>query len=307
MIFLSKRYLVFYTIISVFLFLILSPFLSIRINKLVANLTEQLILEEVNPVRESYGFLDLEANEKLTKAAQMKAQDMIERNYFNHTGPDGEAPWTWLETVGYDYAAAGENLAINASDPVILMNAWLNSPSHAKNILNGYFTDIGIGIANGEIDGKKTTVVVMFLGREKTPSLELASNMSDDYKEIIIAEVEKSTKPQDIFNEDMDVEPEQPIVIRTVSEEDLYKENLVLAALDKDNIRETDSDITIFQIFLLNDTPRLFRLLLTVLYAGLAILAIVGITIRNKRDPSIVLRSAFLLLLTIFIWLPEVI
>ncbi len=307
MILLGKRYLVFYAIVSIFLFLLLSPFLNIKMNKLLANLTEQLILKEINPVRESHGFLDLEVNEKLAKAAQMKVLDMVERNYFDHIGPNGETPWTWLDLVDYDYAAAGENLAINACDPLILMNAWLNSPSHAKNILNGYFTDIGIGIADGEIDGKKTTVVVMFVGREKTANLELASNMSDDYKDIIIAQVEKSSKPQSIYNEDINVGPEKPVVIRTVPEEDLYKENLIIAALDRNSIRETNTDVAFFQMFLMNDAPKLLRLLLTVLYAGLAILAVLGITIRNKRDTSIVLRSIFLLLLTIFIWLPEVI
>jgi len=306
MILLSKKYLVFYTIVSIFLFLILSPFLSIKINKLLANLTEQLILKEINPVRADHGFLDLKVNKKLAEAAQMKALDMIKRNYFDHIGPDGETPWTWLELVDYDYAAAGENLAINASEPLILINAWLDSPSHAKNILNGYFTDIGIGMANGEIDSKKTTVVVMFVGREKTASLELASNITDDYRDMMITELDKSSKPQNIYNEDINIEPEKPVVVRTVSEEDLYKENLVLAAIDRNNIREIDTDITLFQMFLLNDVPILLRLLLSVFYAGLAALAIIGITIRDKRDISTIFRSIFLLLLTIFIWFPEV-
>ena len=80
--FLDKKYLIFYAIISVALFVVLSPTLNIKINKLLSGLTQQLIIQEVNPIRETYGFLDLNINEKLTQAAQLKAQDMIERDYF---------------------------------------------------------------------------------------------------------------------------------------------------------------------------------------------------------------------------------
>ena len=313
--FLDRKYLIFYAIISVALFVILSPVLNIKINKLLAGLTQQLIVQEVNPVRENYGFLDLNINEKLARAAQLKAQDMIERDYFDHIGPEGELPWTWLDFVNYDYVAAGENLAIDFSDPILLLNAWLNSPSHAKNILNGYFTDIGIGIAEGKIDGRKTIVVVMFLGREKTASLGMASNITDDYEEIIISEIDKGSKPGrlDVTDEELikDVDPKDPVIVKKVDENDLYKENLFLAITEKGSgigqNRRSDTDVVVFQMFLLDDSPELIRLFLTVLYAGLAIIAFVGMVIRKKRDSSIIFQSIFILLLTILIWLPDIV
>ncbi|MBU2545379.1 CAP domain-containing protein [Patescibacteria group bacterium] len=313
--FLDKKYLIFYAIISVALFVVLSPASNVKINNLLAGLTQQLIVQEVNPVRESYGFLDLNVNEKLTQAAYLKAQDMIERGYFDHVGPEGELPWTWLDLVEYDYAAAGENLAIDFSDPIMLLNAWLNSPSHAKNILNGYFTDIGIGIAEGGMNGRETIVVVMFLGREKTASLAMASNITDEYKEIIISEIDKSSKPAylDVTEEELikDVDPEDSVIIKTVDENELYKENLFLAITEKGSDigqkRQSDTDITVFQMFLLSDSPQLIRLFLTVLYAGLAILAFVGMIARRKRETAVIFQSIFILLLTIFIWLPDII
>ena len=71
--------------------------------------------------------------------------------------------------------------------------------------------------------------------------------------------------------------------------------------------KESDKDITGFQMFLLSDSPQLARLFLTILYAGLSILAFVGMVLRKKRDPSIIFQSIFILLLTILIWLPDII
>jgi len=300
--FLGRKYLIFYTIISIFLFLVLSPVCDIKINKLLANLTQQLIVQEVNPVRENHGFLDLKVNQKLAKAAQLKAKDMVERGYFDHAGPEGELPWTWLEKVDYDYAAAGENLAMDFNDPVELINAWLNSPLHAKNILNGYFTDIGIGIADN--------IVVMFLGREKTNSLSLASNITDEYEEIIISEAKNSNKPQYLdIKEIENVKPEESLVIKTVEEDDMYKENLILSAISDKNkiIKPTDSDIAVFQVFLLSDAPELVRIFLTILYAGILILSIIGLVIQNERDSAMIIPSIYLLILTTLIWLPTII
>lgn len=164
----SKKIIIFYAVLAIFISIIIfSPLCEFKISRLLANLTQQLIVQEVNPVRESYGFSDLKPNEKLNKAAQLKAEDMITRNYFSHTGPEGKTPWVWLDQVNYKYAAAGENLAVDVSDPKVLINAWLASPSHAKNVLNTNFTDIGIGIAKGKINDRKTIVVVMFLAKEK--------------------------------------------------------------------------------------------------------------------------------------------
>jgi hypothetical protein len=159
--------------IVVMLFLaVLSPMYLGGFHSLFGAITQTEIVAETNPHREAGGHLPLSVHPKLQHAAQMKAEDMIARDYFAHTGPNGETPWVWLDRAGYSYALAGENLAMDFFDSRLLVNAWLNSPSHARNILNGYYTDIGIGVAEGEIDGRKTVVAVMFVGKELTPTLE---------------------------------------------------------------------------------------------------------------------------------------
>ena len=160
------------TLLTALLFLLASPLLlTLPQNALLSALTEQLVVSEINPRRASVGVGSLSVHPKLSSAAQAKAQDMLARDYFSHYGPEGEEPWTWIKNAGYTYSGAGENLAIDFSDASALVQAWINSPSHRKNIENGLFTDIGIGIATGEYQGRTTSVVVMFVGREYTPAL----------------------------------------------------------------------------------------------------------------------------------------
>ena len=163
------------SVLASLVFLLFSPFLlALPQGALRAALTEQLVITQINPHRATVGVGILRVHPLLSQAAQSKAEDMLKRNYFSHTGPGGELPWIWMEGVGYTFSGAGENLAIDFSDPVALVTAWLNSPSHRKNVENGLFTDIGIGIATGDFDGRLTNVVVMFVGREYVPTVAAA-------------------------------------------------------------------------------------------------------------------------------------
>jgi hypothetical protein len=207
---LGKKALILYAILAVLVFLSLSPLGEIKIGRLLARLSQELIIQEVNPVREDQGVLALEVDEKLNQAAQLKAEDMIARDYFSHQGPGGELPWSWLDAVEYNYAAAGENLAMDVNDPKVLINAWLNSPSHAKNILNENFTDIGIGITKGKIKGKETIVVVMFLAREMS----------------IVEEINQEAQVLGALIEGMkNVPPEEPLIVEIIKQgEQLFKQ-----------------------------------------------------------------------------------
>lgn len=106
------------------------------------------LLENTNNQRLNNGSAALKLNGLLTSAAQAKANDMVARGYWSHNTPDGQEPWVFFAQAGYQYAAAGENLAygfITSNDTVI---GWMNSPAHKENLLNGTFTEVGFGIAN---------------------------------------------------------------------------------------------------------------------------------------------------------------
>ncbi|MDO8552694.1 MAG: CAP domain-containing protein [bacterium] len=116
----------------------------------------------VNADRAGNGAKPVAEDALLNLAAQKKADDMAARGYFSHTAPDGSQPWKWFTSAGYYYTSAGENLAMDFNSADSIERAWMNSPSHRKNLLNTKYTKMGIGIAQGIYNGKSTTFVVQF-------------------------------------------------------------------------------------------------------------------------------------------------
>jgi hypothetical protein len=287
-----------YAIISLFVFILNSPFCQIKLNHFLADLTQQAIIDQINPIRTDQGFLGLKANSKLAKAAQMKAEDMIARGYFSHVGPNGEEPWSWFEKAGYDYASAGENLAVNYFNPNVLIEAWLNSPAHAKNILNSYFTDVGIGIAKGNIPDKgDSTIVVMFLGKEITPAIRLASSQGAVISEEPVEDIRI-------------VAPEKPVVKKIVSDIALGGEAQVKPA-NTDNIQRIERDyskINNTKIAVANISAYEIRLIITIFFMILiAWFSATMIVHKEKFLPIRVLRPVLLVFFIIIIWLPDLI
>ena len=129
------------------------------------------LVDLANEDRSSSDLGTLKVNPKLVAAAQAKADHMAANGYFAHNAPDGKTSWYWFRQAGYAYAYAGENLAVNFSDSVDVEQAWMNSPTHRANIMNGQFTEVGIATAVGEYKGKKTIFVAQMFG---TPSTGVA-------------------------------------------------------------------------------------------------------------------------------------
>jgi len=130
-----------------------------------AIVTSEKLIEMAEQARADNNLSALKVNDKLTQAAYLKAQDMFKNNYFAHTSPAGINPWYWFTKAGYKYLAAGENLARNFTESEYLHNAWMNSPSHRANILNGKYTEIGIAVVEGEMNGKTTVIAVELFGK----------------------------------------------------------------------------------------------------------------------------------------------
>jgi hypothetical protein len=128
------------------------------------------LVDETNQNRVANGLSPLTVDPLLQAAAQDKADDMVANNYFAHTSPTGLTPWYWFEKVGYGFTYAGENLAVNFSDSQDVTNAWMNSPEHRANILNGDFTNIGMATAQGTFEGKPAVYVVELFGTPTPPA-----------------------------------------------------------------------------------------------------------------------------------------
>jgi len=134
------------------------------------------LLELTNVERAQNNLPALTRNEKLEKAAQAKAQDMFEKNYWSHYGPSGETPWEFILASGYQYEYAGENLAKNFlfSDGVV--QAWMDSETHRENLLRPEYTDVGFAVVNGVINDEETTLVVQEFGKPLYSTSKVESN-----------------------------------------------------------------------------------------------------------------------------------
>lgn len=99
----------------------------------------------VNQERAQNGLSPLTLADDLTAVARAHSRDMIDRNFFSHTNPDGQSPFDRLRSAGISYRAAAENIAYGQRTAEAVMNSWMNSSGHRANILSANVSEIGIG------------------------------------------------------------------------------------------------------------------------------------------------------------------
>lgn len=122
------------------------------------------ILDDTNAVRFAQDLPPVQLDARLEQAAQAKAADMFQAQYFGHTSPTGIEPWSWFTQSGYAFTYAGENLAIDYAEPSSIVADWMRSAGHRANIINPKFHDVGIAVMAGMMAGRETIVVVQFFG-----------------------------------------------------------------------------------------------------------------------------------------------
>ncbi len=133
-------------------------------NGLTTNLTadEQEVFNLINKQRTNNGLSPLQIDAEAQNVARIKAQDMVNNNYFSHNSPTYGSPFDMLKSFKVSYKTAGENIAGNSSNTAAV-NAWMNSSGHKANILNSSFNYTGIGVVNGSKYGK--IYVQIFIGK----------------------------------------------------------------------------------------------------------------------------------------------
>lgn len=271
---LESRFLYYYIILILFLKIITIPiFIYFPKSAFFANLVKTTLIQLTNNTRQFAGLPPLKENPLLSTAAYLKAKDMIEKDYFAHQSPEGILPWYWFKKVGYDYQWAGENLAIGFLDSEEVHQAWLNSPSHRKNILNPNFNEIGLAILKGEFQGNETTVIVQFFG---TPlNLEKKSNEEElltgklaekeiNEKEIKLTEnlVEESEKEGELINEEKKISEEKKMLSPTIFS---FENTPFILRINKEKIIEN---------FLSFITSHYHNLLQKIIYVSLGLMII---------------------------------
>lgn len=129
-----------------------------------ANLTadELEVFNLINTQRTNNGLKALKIDYEVQNVAKIKAQDMVQNNYFSHTSPTYGSPFDMLNSFKVSYKSAGENIAGNSSNSGAV-NAWMNSSGHRANILNSSYNYTGIGVVSSNKYGK--IYVQMFIGK----------------------------------------------------------------------------------------------------------------------------------------------
>ena len=123
---------------------------------------ENAIAAMINNIRVDNGLNAIAADGSLNGVAEIRSQDLINRNYFSHYTPEGTNVFNVMRDNGVSYRYAGENLAQSApasiGTPEAFINAWVNSPTHLSNILRAQYTKIGVSMV--EIDSRRVVTTV---------------------------------------------------------------------------------------------------------------------------------------------------
>jgi uncharacterized protein YkwD len=126
----------------------------------------------LNRQRARHGLPRLRPHRSLSHAAARYAHLMVAQRFFAHVSPAGSTMAQRIKRTNYLRGARvwslGENIAWaggGAATPARIVTAWMHSPGHRRNILDGSYRDIGIGIALGAPNGGSGATYVNEFGR----------------------------------------------------------------------------------------------------------------------------------------------
>ncbi|NYT71528.1 CAP domain-containing protein [Halomonas sp. QX-2] len=136
---------------------------------------QQAMLSQINKARSQArqcGNQQYEAVEslawscKLEAAAKSHSEDMAENDYFSHTGPEGAGIEQRVGNQDYVWQAVGENIAAGLTSASAVVEGWLDSPGHCRNIMNDAFTEMGMAKAEGS-ESRYSTYWTQTLGNPR--------------------------------------------------------------------------------------------------------------------------------------------
>lgn len=134
---------------------------------------QTLFLDLVNASRAQAGLKPLAFDAELVDAANKHSAWMVARDVFSHTGAGGSSAGDRIKAAGYDATGWGENIAyiggpgqavLDEADVRQLHTNLMNSAPHRANLLNPGFTEIGIGLAQGDFGGSPVVMVTETFG-----------------------------------------------------------------------------------------------------------------------------------------------
>lgn len=136
-------------------------------------LSGEAIVSLTNDARATEGLAELEESPLLNAIAEARAHDMLEKQYFAHISPTGEGAAVIARKVGYRYRVIAENIASGVffTNRKVL-EAWMQSPGHRRNILSSRVRELGVSVVKGRMNGADVAVCVQLFGLQSTPAAE---------------------------------------------------------------------------------------------------------------------------------------
>lgn len=126
--------------------------------------TVQDVVALANEARRAQGVNELSINASLMESAMLKAEDMKEKDYFDHITPEGLDISYFVNAAGYNFSTIGENLAEGYFSAQSVHEAWMNSEGHRENMLSSDYEEIGVAVLEIEKEGNKSFLSVQHFG-----------------------------------------------------------------------------------------------------------------------------------------------
>jgi uncharacterized protein YkwD len=133
---------------------------------------ETQMINLLNADRTAAGLVPVRVDTRLMAIARARSADMIARNYFGHTQPDGKNVFNILTAQGVTWYTAGEIIAYNGYSMDVTASGadyqWMHSPGHKAIVVSTSMNYVGVGLAVDETTGKKVWTAVYIKGPDRT-------------------------------------------------------------------------------------------------------------------------------------------
>src|SRR5690606_33499239 len=113
----------------------------------VGTALENEVVRLTNAERAEGGCGPLKHDARLRKAAYGHSADMAENDYFDHDSLDGRDMADRIRAAGFSGSAMAENIAMGQRTAAEVVQGWMNSDGHRRNIMDCTYTHIGVGAA----------------------------------------------------------------------------------------------------------------------------------------------------------------
>lgn len=97
----------------------------------------------LNAERAAHGLPPVTPSARLKRAAMGHARDMSVRNFFSHVGSDGRRLGQRVRAQGYSFCLVAENIAKGQTSLEEVVQGWMDSPGHRRNMLARGVTEYG--------------------------------------------------------------------------------------------------------------------------------------------------------------------